>query len=164
MFTNRLECFRIVVRPFDLTRLTMTVIHSIVLFATLVVAERAPAAEKIGTADQCAIELTIRKQLDAFGRNDADSAFGFATPDIRRMFGSSDAFMQMVREHYEPVYRSSSVSFIGIDIVAGHWVETVQIVDGEGKVWRALFSMKRQPDKSWKVGGCQLVQTSAIAT
>lgn len=140
-------------------------LHAVALCCAVVAAQQpAVAAEKLGAADRVAIEQTIRRQLDAFTRDDADGAFGFATPDIRRMFRSSDNFLQMVRENYEPVYRASGVSFVGLEVVDGQWVQGVQIVDGEGKVWRALFTMKRQPDKSWKVGGCQLVQTSAIAT
>ena len=126
--------------------------------------ETAGAAEKLAAADRRGIEQTIRRQLDAFGRDDADGAFGYATPDIRRMFGSPDNFMRMVRKNYEPVYRAGSVQFIALDSVARQWVQVVQLVDGEGRVWRALFTMKRQPDKTWKVGGCQLVQTSALAT
>ena len=141
-----------------------TALQLLVLGASLLALHPAAAAEKLGAADKRAIEQTIRRQLDAFLHDDADGAFAFATPDIRRMFGSSDHFMEMVRDHYEPVYRSAGVRFVGIDSVNGQWVQTVQIVDGEGKVWRALFTMKRQPDKSWKVGGCQLVQTSALAT
>ncbi len=124
----------------------------------------AHAADKLTPADRQAIEQTIRSQLEAFGREDADRAFNFASPDIQRMFRSSDAFLQMVREHYEPVYRAGGVHFVKLDTVDGQWIQTVQIVDDEGRVWRALFTMRRQPDKSWKVGGCQLVQTSAIAT
>lgn len=124
----------------------------------------AVAADRLLPAERRAIEQTIRKQLDAFGRDDADVAFGFATPDIRRMFGSSDNFLEMVRDHYEPVYRAGGVQFGRLELVDRQWVQTVRIVDQEGRVWRALFTMKRQPDKSWKVGGCQLVQTRALST
>ena len=122
------------------------------------------AADKPSPVDRQAIEATIRSQLEAFGREDADGAFRFASPDIQRLFRSADAFMAMVREHYAPVYRATSVNFVKLETAGGQWIETVQLVDGEGRVWRALFTMRRQPDKSWKVGGCQLVQTSAIAT
>ncbi len=110
------------------------------------------------------IKTTIRQQLDAFARDDAKTAFGYAAPDVRRKFGSSDDFLSMVRESYEPVYRAANVQFIELVLVEGRWVQTVQLVDSEGRVWRALFSMKRQADKTWKVSGCQLLQTAALAT
>ncbi len=126
------------------------------------------AAEKIdaavSVADRQAIEKVIRDQLDAFGRDDARRAFAHATPDIRRMFRTPDNFMRMVHDNYEPVYRAGSVRFVRLDPVEGQWVQTVQLVDEAGRVWRALFTMKRQPDKTWKVGGCQLLSTNAMTT
>lgn len=121
-------------------------------------------APALRSLDRAAIEATIRSQLDAFGRDDAEQAFGYATADIRRQFGSSDRFMRMVEEQYEPVYRAAGLQFLALLQVDGQWVQTVRIVDGDGRVWRAHFTMRRQPDRSWKVGGCQLVQTSALAT
>ena len=122
------------------------------------------AAPNINAADRQKIEKVIRDQLDAFGRDDAGRAFGHASPDIQRMFGTPDNFIRMVRNNYAPVYRAGSVRFIRLDPIDGQWVQTVQLVDGEGRVWRALFTMKRQPDKQWKVGGCQLMPTDAITT
>ena len=124
----------------------------------------AAAAEKLPPTDIRAIEKLIRDQIDAFGRDDAERAFGYASPDIQRMFGTPDNFMRMVRDNYEPVYRAGSVQFIRLDSVDGQWVQTVQLVDEEGRVWRALFTVKRQANRMWKVSGCQLLETSAIAT
>ncbi|MEO8938091.1 MAG: DUF4864 domain-containing protein [Burkholderiaceae bacterium] len=142
----------------------MALVQAVALCATLLACADVTAAEKLGASDRRAIELTIRRQLDAFEHDDADVAFGFSSPDIQRLFGSSDSFMEMVRENYEPVYRPERVRFLGLEAVDRRWVQTVQVVDRDGKVWRALFTMKRQADKSWRIGGCQLVQTSAIAT
>ncbi len=151
MFTDRL-------RAVVLRRLRVAIV------LLLAAGTGAGAAERITAVDRQAIEQTVRRQLDAFGRDDAAEAFGIATPDIQRRFRSPDNFMKMVRDNYQPVYRPTSITFVRIDLVDGEWVQSVQLADGEGRVWRALFSMKRQPDKSWKVGGCQLVQTSALST
>ena len=130
----------------------------------IVVPRSSMAAEKISAVDQQAIEKVIRDQLDAFGRDDARGAFAHASPDIQRMFGTPDNFVRMVRDHYKAVYRTESVRFARLDFIDKQWVQTVQLVDQEGHVWRALFTMKRQADKTWKVGGCQLVATRAITT
>ena len=140
------------------------VARTVALCASLGIVAAANAAEKLAPSDRQAIEQTVQQQLDAFGEDDAERAFGLATPDIRRLFGSSDRFMRMVRDNYEPVYRHASVRFVRIEHVGGQWVQTVQITDGEGRVWRAYFTMKRQPDKGWKVGGCQLQETNALVT
>ena len=130
----------------------------------VVAADKPAVVERLSAADRQAIEQVIREQLDAFGRDDAEKAFAFATPDIQRMFGSSDSFMRMVRDNYEPVYRSTGVQFERLTPSEGQWVQAVRLTDDEGKVWRALFTMRRQADRGWKVGGCQLVETSALST
>lgn len=132
--------------------------------ALIVASATVHAAEKLTTADRQAIEQTIRMQIDAFGRDDADRAFGFATPDIQRLFGSSSSFLAMVRDHYAPVYHPAGVRFLRAELVDGDWNQPVQITDAGGRVWRALFTMRRQADKTWKVGGCQLVETNAVET
>jgi hypothetical protein len=145
-------------------RLTTALVRAVALCASLLAAADVAAADRLGAVDRRAIEQTIRLQLEAFERDDADVAFGFSSPDIQRMFGSSDSFMEMVRENYEPVYRPERIRFLRIEAVDRQWVQTVQVVDGDGKVWRALFTMKRLADRTWRVGGCQLVQTSELAT
>ncbi len=124
----------------------------------------AASSGAVNAADRQAIEKVIREQLEAFGRDDARRAFAYASPDIQRMFRTADDFMRMVQDNYQPVYRAGSVRFIRLDAIDGLWVQTVQLVDDEGHVWRALFTMKRQPDRTWKVGGCQLVSTNAVTT
>jgi len=167
MFTDRSARPSRPVNP-HLQRLRAALLGATVLWSSglglAIAAEKTAPVEKLAAADRQAIEKTIRDQLDAFEREDADGAFGFATPDIQRMFGSSENFMQMVREHYEPVYRATGVQFERLAQVDGQWVQTVRLTDDEGKVWRALFTMRRQVDHGWKVGGCQLVETSALST
>lgn len=121
-------------------------------------------AVRTSQSDARAIEKVIRDQIDAFGRNDARRAFAHATPDIRRMFGTPDDFMRMVRDAYAPVYRASSVVFLKLETIGGLTFQTVHLVDGEGRVWLARFAMRRQPGKAWKVGGCELVATRSLAT
>ncbi len=137
---------------------------ALVAFGTLLGGGVAAAAERLTASDRLAIEQTIRLQIDAFEHDDADRAFGFATSEIQRLFGSSDEFLESVRDHYEPVYRPASVRFDRVSLVDGEWIQAAEITDGEGRVWHALFTMRRQADRGWKVGGCQLVETSAIET
>ena len=61
--------------------------------------------------DRAAIRDIIGKQVEAFRRDDGDAAFGFASPTIQGMFGSSDIFMDMVRQGYRPVYRPRAFDF-----------------------------------------------------
>ena len=62
-------------------------------------------AQDLSPADRTAIRDIIQSQVEAFRRDDGDAAFGYASPSIRGMFGSSATFMDMVRQGYQPVYR-----------------------------------------------------------
>jgi Domain of unknown function (DUF4864) len=129
-----------------------------------VLASAAHGAETLAAPDRQAIELVIRAQLDAFGRDDADGAFAVAAPDIQRQFRTADRFLAAVREAYEPVYRPADVLFLKLEFRGGQWVQSVRLIDGDGKVWQALYTMRRLADHSWKIGGCRLVATDALAT
>jgi len=65
-------------------------------------------AQDVSPADQSAIRDIIQSQVEAFRRDDGDAAFGYASPTMRGMFGSSEIFMDMVRQGYQPVYRPRS--------------------------------------------------------
>ena len=60
----------------------------------------APAAAEDRRAT---IESVIEGQIEAFSRNDGDAAFAFASPEIQRMFGKPDRFMEAVRAGFAPV-------------------------------------------------------------
>jgi len=62
-------------------------------------------AQEVSSADRAAIRDIIQSQVEAFRRDDGDAAFGYASPSIRNMFGTSEIFMDMVRQGYQPVYR-----------------------------------------------------------
>ena len=87
----------------------------ICLLALVVVASgtQAGAAERLVAADRRAIEATIRQQLEAFDRDDAETAFGYATPDIQRLFGSSDAFLPWFERATSRSTRAAHIQFVG---------------------------------------------------
>src|SRR3990167_9666505 len=68
-------------------------------------------AEDISSADREAIRSMIASQIEAFRRDDAGAAYGYAAPAIQGMYPSIDQFMAMVRKQYPPVYRPRSVTF-----------------------------------------------------
>ena len=121
-----------------------------------------PASGKeVPAAEARAIRVVVEAQLDAFGRDDADQAFSYAAPSIQQMFGSPGNFMRMVRIGYPVVYRPASVVFLkperldgdGLD---GDVMQSAQMTDEAGQVWVAHYRMQRQPNHTWRIGGCQV--------
>jgi hypothetical protein len=109
-------------------------------------------------ADRAAIQSTIQQQLQAFLRDDGATAYSFAAPSIRSLFPTEEIFMQMVQRGYPQVYRPRAYEFQDLVEKAGHLEQTVEIVDGDGVFWSALYTLERQPDGSWKITGCYIVK------
>ncbi len=111
-----------------------------------------PAAEK------GAIRQVIEAQIGAFRSDDGERAFGYASPNIRRIFRSADNFMAMVRNGYQPVYRPRSVRFGDLVEVEETLVQKVYVTGPDGAPALALYVMEKQPDGTWRVNGCMLAE------
>jgi len=120
-------------------------------------------AEGLAPDEVQAMRQVIDAQLEAFSRDDAQGAFAFASPGIRERFGTAATFVAMVREQYAVVYRHASRAFLRPVVEDGMVIFPVQMSDGQGRVWIALYVMQRH-GADWTVAGCQLVPAAASAT
>ena len=108
--------------------------------------------------DASAAQSIIREQTQALERDDAASAYGYATPAIQELFPQAEAFLDMVRRGYTPVYRHQSFEFGEMRVVDGKIAQKVDIVDAAGVAWQALYTLERQLDGAWKISGCVLLK------
>ena len=128
------------------------------LFLALALAWPAAAQDAaLSEQDRAAIRDVIGRQVEAFRRDDGDAAFGFASPTIQRMFGSSDIFMDMVRQGYQPVYRPRVFDFREIVELNGQPAQRVHVVGPDGRPVTAVYPMSQLPDGSWRIDGCYLL-------
>ena len=120
------------------------------------------SAQTVTDAEAQEFRRIITSQLNAFSADDGATAYGFAAPNIQRLFPTPEVFMSMVQKGYAPVYRRQSYAFgrIGTEM-GGQPTQHVTIIDANGKAWTALYAMQRQPDGSWKISGCSLVEAPA---
>jgi hypothetical protein len=123
----------------------------------------AQPAYKPTKADWNSIRKVIQAQIDAFREDKDELAFSYAAPGIREQFKTAENFMRMVKTSYPAVYRPASVAFIDAAVEDGIPIQVVQFSDGAGVVWIGIYTMQRQPDKSWKVNGCELVPGTAVS-
>src|SRR4051812_40384506 len=127
------------------------------LILALAFAAAAPAQDlSLSDSDRAQIRDVIGRQVEAFRRDDGESAFGLATPAIQGMFGTSDIFMDMVRQGYQPVYRPRMFDFREIVDLHGQPAQKVHVVGPDGRPVTAIYPMARQPDGSWRIDGCFL--------
>jgi hypothetical protein len=129
----------------------------VVLFFTVAAFAQTPATD-IGAPDRAAIKGVIESQIAAFKRDDGPGAFAFASPTIKRMFGTPENFMDMVRGGYPQVYRPSAVSFGELMRADDKLVQLVEIVGPDGLPVIAVYEMERQPDGTWQINGCSLLR------
>ena len=109
-----------------------------------------------GGSAQSEIRAIIEDQLEAFRLDDAPRAFSHAAPGIQQAFPTPEAFMDMVRRGYLPVYRPKDVAFGPAEEIDGTAVQQVFVTGPDGKDWVALYTLERQPDGAWKISGCLL--------
>jgi len=114
------------------------------------------AAQELSGSDRAAIRDVISQQLEAFRRDDGNAAFSFASPDVQRLFGTAQTFMDMVRKGYRPVYRPRVFDFGNIVEMNGQPTQRVHVVGPDGRRVNALYPMTRLPDGSWRIDGCFL--------
>lgn len=119
-------------------------------------------AQVVSEADRVAIRGVIQAQMDAFARDDAPTAFGFATPALQTQFGSASRFLALVREAYAPVYRPGSVWFGALKASDGLPLQMVHVTDRNGAPVLAVYLMERQKDGGWRIAGCRLLQDPGL--
>lgn len=129
-----------------------------VLLVLFVIFGLAVPASAASDADRSAIQGVIERQLQAFLADDGATAYSFAAPNITAMYPSADSFMAMVRQGYPPVYRPRSYQFGELKETSGALEQHVELVDGDGNFWTAVYTIRQQPDGSWKITGCYLAK------
>ena len=108
------------------------------------------------------IEATIDAQIDAFLRDDFAGAFGYASPNIQGIFGSSDRFGQMVRRGYPMVWRPAEVDYEDLREIAGNLWQRVRITDQAGKVHFLDYQMI-ETGEGWRINGVQLLRAPGVS-
>ena len=141
------------------SRLLIFACLAALLLGTVNTAQSADVSRK-NAAD---IRAVVQAQMNALAADDADSAFSFAAPNIRKMMGNAQNFLAMVRSGYAVVHRPASVMFLkahrleGQTNEGGEVVQAVQMTDTKGDAWLAIYRLQRQDDQTWRISGCVLV-------
>jgi len=125
--------------------------------AALAVGLLSPAvAQELSSGDRATIRAMIADQIEAFRRDDATLAYGYAAEGIKRLFPTPERFMEMVRDQYRPVYRPQSVTFGEIVETPDGVLQRVFLTGPDGNGWIAAYLAERQADGSWRISGCAL--------
>lgn len=107
------------------------------------------------------IATTITDQIAAFQADDFDTAFSYASPNIKRLFGTPERFGQMVRDGYPMVHRPAEVTMLDQSEVDGRILQRVMIRDQSGRVHMLAYQMI-ETDQGWQINGVQLLRAPEV--
>jgi hypothetical protein len=102
-----------------------------------------------------AIRGVISGQIDAFRADDFATAFTFASPTIKRLFGTSERFGEMVRSGYPMVWRPADVRFSGLRDRGGRTVQDVLVIDQAGAPHVLEYEMI-ETEGGWQINGVRV--------
>jgi hypothetical protein len=107
------------------------------------------------------VESVIQRQIDAFLADDFETAFTFASPGIKRLFGTPENFGRMVRNGYPMVWRPSEVEFGPRERRGEVVLQRVRVLDQTGRMHVLLYQMT--PDgESWQINGVQILESAQV--
>jgi hypothetical protein len=107
------------------------------------------------------IEATINNQLQAFTADDFATAFTFASPFIKGIFGTPENFGAMVTQGYPMVADPGNVRMLELRQVAGGLWQRVMITDQAGSTHMLDYEMIETPE-GWQINGVQLLPPVGI--
>jgi hypothetical protein len=107
------------------------------------------------------IQRTIQSQIDALMADDFATAFSFASPMIKGIFGTPENFGAMVTQGYPMVYRPSNVRMLELRDVAGSLWQRVMVTDAAGRVHMLDYQMVETPE-GWQINGVQLLRAADV--
>ena len=115
----------------------------------------------LSTEENKAIRTVVEAQIAALAVDDAERAFSYATPSIRKRFGSADRFFTLVRQEYPAVYQPTKTVFHIADEIDSQIFQPVELTDDTGTVWLAVYEMQRQDNGEWRINGCLLLASES---
>lgn len=107
------------------------------------------------------IEAVIQNQITALKADDFATAFTFASPNIKGIFGTAENFGAMVAQGYPMVYRPDAVRMLELRRVAGNLWQRVMITDGAGKTHMLDYMMIETPE-GWQINAVQLLPAAGV--
>ena len=102
--------------------------------------------------DGAGIEAVIRDQLGDFVERDVEGAWVHASPMIQGMFGTPGTFGSMVEQAYPMVWDNRDATFSELREEGGRVVQTVRVMDPEGRLWLIDYQMI-EVEGAWRIDG-----------
>lgn len=138
-------------------------LRSVLMIVLLAFMSMAGFAQSVSETEKTEFQRIIAAQISAFRADDGPTAYSFAAPVVRNIFPTPEIFMSMVKRGYPQVYRPQSFNFTEALIdPLGRPAQKMLVVGPDGKTYEALYSMEKQPDGTWRISGCTLLEIPGL--
>ncbi len=111
-------------------------------------------------AEEPGLRAVIAAQIDAFQADDFDTAFGYASDAIRRIFGTPERFGQMVQQGYPMVHRPADLRFLEAGRRGAAVLQRVMVADQAQRLHVLEYEMIETPE-GWRINGVRLLPGGA---
>lgn len=108
-----------------------------------------------------AIQGVITQQIEAFRQDDFATAFSFASPMIKGIFGNPDRFGLMVRNGFPMVWRNTDVQFRDLKGEGTLYLQKVLVKDAKG-VFHVLEYQMIETLDGWQINGVSLLEKPPV--
>jgi hypothetical protein len=132
--------------------------RALLLVATLVALAFTASHARVNDAES-AVRAVVEAQVAALAAGNAEEAFSYATPDIQKRFGSAENFLAMVRLSYSALIKAEVFEVEAVEAQGEHGAVRAHVVGKDGKAFKAIYPLLRQPDGTWRIDGCYLQTT-----
>lgn len=138
-------------------------LRSVLMIVLLAFLSVTAFAQSVSETEKTEFQRIITAQISAFRADDGPTAYSFAAPVVRNIFPTPEIFMAMVKRGYPQVYRPQSFNFTEALIdPMGRPAQKMLVVGPDGKTYEALYSMEKQPDGTWRISGCTLLEIPGL--
>ena len=112
-------------------------------------------------AQQDEIRSVISGQIQSLLKDDFDTAFSYAAPNIKQMFQTPERFGQMVANGYPMVHRPAEITFQDLVETDGEYTQDVLLRDVQGLYYVARYTMVMVGD-SWQISGVNILESAGV--
>lgn len=107
------------------------------------------------------IAKVISDQITALQADDFETAFTYASPSIKRIFGTPERFGQMVRDGYPMVHRPAEVTMLDQTPSGSQIIQRVMMRDASGRLHILAYAMV-ETEEGWQINGVQILRAPEV--
>ena len=114
-------------------------------------------------SDTLEIQNIIKKQINAFALNDYETAYTYASDEIKNIFTDEKIFKNMIISDYSILINPKNVIFEKPMVLDKNMVaQKVKIIGLNNLEVYAVYTVIKNTQQQWRIAGCALIKNEEI--